>query len=240
MGLFKNTNLKQIRVCGSRYNVFDLQNLDKKYKKMHDLHRKVHRNVIEGIKHEPGCDLLEIACGTGWNVPFFEKAGFGYSGLDISETAVAVSLLKYPKLNFANMSVMEMSRFRDSAFKIVYNSAMLEHIGFYKEALLEMIRVAADRLYVVFFEGLSDEDKSDIKFTPWEESSIPKDDFVATFGEKNTEQDHIYEEQKGWYWNRYCKKEILTIVAESGHKAEIMGKSTHSFFTGESVLVVSK
>ncbi len=59
----------------SRYSFFDLLDLDKRYKRMHRAHYDVHSGIIKHLGKKCYKTVLEVACGTGWNIPLFQEAG---------------------------------------------------------------------------------------------------------------------------------------------------------------------
>lgn len=194
---------------------------------MYKLHERLHEGLIEEIGLSHRGSLLEIACGTGWNVNAFVRAGFDYYGWDISETALARAMNKYPSVRFFNLGVNEGFMFRDQAFDVVYNSSMLEHIGFWDRALLEMIRLAR-HVYVVFFEGLTDGEDNEITFFPYTEKELLNKDL---FGRKIVLQDHQLTDKKGYYWNRYSRRRVEEILR--GHTYEFLQRP---YIANETVL----
>lgn len=231
--------LRLFPVAGSPYTLHDLADMNARYGTMHDLHRSAHVGAIEEIGKGNFKSLLEVACGSGWNIPFFNKLGVEYYGLDLSETALAVSMMRYPEKKYFNLGVSDTRMIRDGSFEIVYNSSMLEHIGYYKEAIQEMVRLAEKEVWILFFEGLTDEPENRIDFhphTPAERSGASKD----IFGRKVVTQDQIYAKETGWYWNRYSKKKILEVFDGLGVSVEILDKSNRPYLPTESIVVVRK
>lgn len=212
------------------YSGYDLRRLDYLYWNMYREHEALHRGLIAEIA--PG-SLLEVACGTGWNTANF--AAFDYHGLDVSETALSLAMRKHPERKFINLGIADVSILRDQSFDVVYNSSMLEHIGYMETALLNMIRLARKHLYVMFFEGLDEE--SSRKFHPYTPTQISGEE-KDIFGRKVVLQDHIERPEKGWYWNRYSRAEVDDLMRKHGCRYEILDKSNRPFIWKQSVLHV--
>ena len=66
---------KLVPLFRTRFTPWNLRALDEAYFTMNDLHRSVHEHFISGLAGTKNATVLEIACGTGWNVPRFQKAG---------------------------------------------------------------------------------------------------------------------------------------------------------------------
>lgn len=235
----------------SDYSLHDLRDLDSRYQEMNRQHAKVHQGVIRELHARQHRNVLEVACGTGWNVQYFKDANLEYFGLDISETAVAVAALKYPEFRYFNLGICDAQLIRDNSFDAVYNSSMLEHIGNHAEAIQEMIRLARLEVYILFFEGLSDASEHQIEFHPFSEAEIAGANWRPSrtsssyveknvFGRKLVLQDHGAESRKGWYWNRYSKKRILELFDGSSHQVEVWDRSNRPYFDNQSVLVIRK
>ena len=224
---------------GAPYSHFDLLEVDHKYGKMHRLHAAAHSGLINEIAGEHFGSVLEVACGAGWNVPAFRTAGLAYTGMDISETAIAAAALKYPENRYLNIGLSDCAMIKSGSFDVVYNSSMLEHIGYFQEAVAEMLRLARRELWILFFEGLSDEPRNRIAFHPYSEEQIEGRE-KDIYGRKVILQDHIHEKRKGWYWNRYARAEMLDIFRGSRDKIEILDRTNRPFLNDESVLVVRK
>lgn len=143
---------------GMRYSPHDLEGLDSRYRVMHEMHVKAHTGLIQEMRERQFTTVLEVACGTGWNIPHFQNNGFEYYGLDISETAIAFAMMKYPEHRYFNLGICDSSMIGGDSFDIVYSSSMLEHIGYYEEAMREMIRLSKREVWILFFEGLSDDE----------------------------------------------------------------------------------
>lgn len=226
-----------ISVKGAKYSIHDLRALDEAYRKMHDGHASLHAGLIGEIQGKGFRSVLEVACGTGWNVPAFRAAALEYYGLDISETAIAALALKFPENRYFNLSICDCAMFGEGFFDLVYSSSMLEHIGYHQEAIKEMIRLAKREVYLIFFEGLIEGDQDRIQFHPYSDVELDgrqKD----LFGRKIVLQDHLNEKRKGWYWNRYSRNRLTEFL--NGYDFAVEDKNNRPFIDGETVIVIHK
>lgn len=230
---------KYISLCGARYTCFDLTDLDARYRRMHQNHFDKHAGLIREMQERKFTNILEVACGTGCNIQNFQDIGLEYTGLDISETAIAMAMIKYPANRYINLGICDCKMIRDESFDVVYSSSMLEHIGYYKEAIMEMVRLAKKEVWILFFEGLSSDDDHKVDFHPYTETEISGVD-KDIFGRKVVLQDHIHEKNKGWYWNRYSKKKIMELFEVTTFRVEIMDKTNRPFMGEETMLIIIK
>jgi ubiquinone/menaquinone biosynthesis C-methylase UbiE len=186
----------------------DLHELDRRYAVMYHHHAEMHRRAIAATGDD--CTtVLEVACGTGWNVPLFVQRGLRYCGLDISETAITGAMAKHPEHPYLNLSVHDLERLADGSFDVVYNSSMLEHIGNWEHAITQMLRIARRELVLCFFEGLTDTADNDIHFHPYTAAEI-RGDKLDLWGRKIV----LQHDPPGWYWNRYSLRQIERLLSE--------------------------
>jgi ubiquinone/menaquinone biosynthesis C-methylase UbiE len=230
---------KLVPLFRTRFTPWNLRTLDEAYFTMNDQHRRVHEHFIRSLSAFQDSTVLEIACGTGWNIPRFQEAGLKYFGLDISDTAIALAALKYPEQQYFNIAVGDCSVFRDEAFDVVYNSAMLEHIGYMEEAILEMVRLAKHQVIILFFEGLSDLPEHTIDFHRWDDKELSGEK-TNIFGRKLLLQNHRVHNNLGWYWNRYSRSKLEKFLNDSGLSFELCVSSNCSALENQTALVISK
>src|SRR5579864_5241066 len=88
-----------------RYSIDDLLVVENNYGKMFSMHRDVHQTIINDICADGISNVLEVACGPGFCVPFFRARGIDYTGMDISETAIAASAMKFSDIQLINTSI---------------------------------------------------------------------------------------------------------------------------------------
>jgi SAM-dependent methyltransferase len=210
--------------------------LDCAYKGMHALHASTHLGIVKEMaevrdKEKLKKQLLEIACGSGCNIGNFIESEFDYFGFDISEPAIQLAMLKHPRGRYLNLAGDDLSLLSDGCFDIVYCSSLLEHVEGHREYLTQMIRLARRHLYVMFYEGLPNEEtKREFHSEPHEAHPM----FGAKF------MDYII--KSGWYMNRYSGSDILTISQQSCIAgAEILDRTNRPYFSGiDSVLHIWK
>jgi SAM-dependent methyltransferase len=236
-------------VQGTPYTLHDLEDVDGRYARMYRDHEAVHRGAIQELAGRGYRSVLEVACGTGWNVPNFRAAGLAYTGLDISETAVALAAMKHPEGHYLNLGIRDARVLRGDSFDAVYSSSMLEHIGYPEEALAEMVRLARHEVRVLFFEGLSDLPDHQVEFHPHDENETgtwrpSRTDRArvekSVFGVKLLLQDHGPERRRGWYWNRYSRSRLLASIAGLPVRPTVLGSTDRPWIRSESVLVLAK
>lgn len=230
---------KYISVRGARHTIYDLRTLDKGYFGMQQAHVWAHKGLITELGSYGMNNVLEIACGSGWCIPFFLAEGLEYYGLDISETAISMAVLKYPENRFFNLGVSDLGILKPDSFDVVYNSSMLEHIGYYEEAIIEMARLARKHLFILFFQGLSSGPTHSIKFHPFRPDEIDGTTKNA-FGRKYVLQDHVHADQKGWYWNRYSEQLVRAFLDRLGYRYEIWDNTNRDYLRQESVVHIIK
>ncbi len=187
----------------------------------------------------PEPTVLEVACGTAWNAPLFIGEGFKYCGCDISETAVSLALRKFPDCAFLNLGVRDLGIVRDASFDVVYSSSMLEHIGFCELAISEMARIARRSVYIVFFEGLSDDDDDSLKFFPYSADHINGKE-KDLFGRKIVLQEHLRTNEKGYYWNRYSRRKMFALLNDHQYDYEVLDGAARKYMKCEHVLHIRK
>jgi len=205
---------------------------------MYAQHQSVHRGLILEIAdirnaERLSVDVLEVACGTGWNIANFVDAGFNYYGLDISETAIAKCIDKAPNEKFLNVSVDDLTRLKDGAFDIIYCASMLEHLKDHERALAELIRIARKHLFVTFYEGLNNGDDDKIEFHK---------DLSPTHRKFGVKWNQYQKLNGGYFMNRYSRRTASEISSRSGAKRiEFLDASNRAYIQGvETVLHVCR
>lgn len=98
----------------------------------------------------PGASILEVGCGSGYNVVFLRDTvceDISYTGIDTARAMIALAERSgYSRCAFAVMAAESLD-FASDAFNIVLNGASLMHTIHYERAITEASRVAHD--YVV-------------------------------------------------------------------------------------------
>jgi SAM-dependent methyltransferase len=201
-----------------RYSIDDLLVVENNYMKMFSMHRDLHQKIVNDICANGTSSVLEVACGPGCCIPLFRAQGIDYTGMDISETAIAATAMKFSDVQLINMPVERSEILMPQSFDAIYSSSMLEHIGRFEEAIFAMWRLARHRMDLMFFEGLSDNDEHTIKFFPYDLSEDPKT-WGGEFGMKVALQDHGTRDGRtgsepvhGYFYSRYARTPMLDLL----------------------------
>lgn len=200
----------------------ELSQLDCQYRRMFEINREAHAAAIAEIAGAGCRSVAEVACGSGFNCPAFTARGISYTGIDISETAIATACLKHTAGDFINLPVDRLDILRDRCFDAVYSSSMLEHIGFPQSALAAMWRLAGKLLCVLFYEGLvSNSDDDVIRFFPYEPNETARES-GGYYGAKVARQDHgAAANGPGYFMNRFSESSIRKIAARLDGSASV-------------------
>ena len=99
---------------------------------------------------EPGASVLEIGCASGYYyeaLEFLLKKRISYTGVDYSESMIAMASDYYPDTNFRVADGASLP-FTDQAFFLSISSCILLHVPNYEEHIAETVRVT-ERFVVV-------------------------------------------------------------------------------------------
>jgi ubiquinone/menaquinone biosynthesis C-methylase UbiE len=208
-----------------------LDELDRAYLGMFDSFKDEHPGVVSemaAIRDAEGLSnkVLEIACGTGWNIANFVNQKFDYYGLDISETAIAIAMRKFPVAKFFNLPAINLSLIAEGSFDMVYCASMLEHLSEYAQPIAEMMRIARRHLFVLFYEGLLPGAENKIEF---HEKTEP---YVSPFGVKFVDYQLA---NRGYYMNRYARDAI--VKAAGDQHLEFLDASNRSYIKGAATIL---
>ncbi len=198
----------------SKYRPYDLKTLDRRYNTMYEMHKDVHQCVFIEMA-ERGCtSVAEIACGTGFALDLAIANGLSYTGIDISETAISVACLKNDQGDFINLPVDRLDIIKDQSFDAVYNSSMLEHIGFPNHAIASMWRLAKNQMYLMFYEGLSDATENQLNFFA-HDPKITLREAGGFYGVKVVRQSHGDNfKSTGYFMNKFSQTAICSFLTE--------------------------
>ena len=220
----------------SEYCEDDAIELDHSYAGMFRLHEKCHRGLIAEVgklaRQEKRRTLLEVASGTGWNTAALRGSGFDYWALDISETALAVLLRRFPNVRVINCEIGETGFIADGAFDVVFCSSMLEHLADHAAALRQLVRLAGSDLYVVFYEGLSMEGPDRFQHFPFDNPQ-----WRRIFGRKFLE---YQDRHHGFFMKKFSQETVEQIVKSMDVEYEFLNATNRSYLTSETVLHVRK
>jgi ubiquinone/menaquinone biosynthesis C-methylase UbiE len=109
--------------------------------------------------------ILEVGCGGGYNSELVadRAPGLRYTGVDLSESMVAVSRRKYPQREFRAASALDLP-FPDGSFDIVLDGVALLHIPAWQRAIAEYARVASR---FVVLHGLTLSERPTVTFAKY-------------------------------------------------------------------------
>jgi ubiquinone/menaquinone biosynthesis C-methylase UbiE len=96
-----------------------------------------------------------------------EQAGLvssdSYTGGDVSQNMLAIARSRFPKARFVDLDIFAIA-YPARHWPTVISVHVLQHLPHYEQALLELMRVTAGKLYVVSWFDRGSEDK--ITFSP--------------------------------------------------------------------------
>lgn len=99
---------------------------------------------IYGFDRHAGQRVLDIGCGNGWPVEHFARGGARVTGVDLTETAVALTRRRLALAGLEATLVVgnaEALPFADGTFDYVSSSGVLHHTPDTERAMAEAVRV---------------------------------------------------------------------------------------------------
>ncbi|WP_144791246.1 demethylmenaquinone methyltransferase [Kocuria palustris] len=99
------------------------------------------RAVTAAVGAAPGEKVLDVAAGTGTSSEPFMEAGATVVAADLSEGMLRVGRERHPRIDFVQADATRLP-FADETFDAVTISFGLRNIAEFRQALLEMLRVA--------------------------------------------------------------------------------------------------
>jgi len=97
------------------------------------------RNAI-GMKIE-GVSLLDIGCGTGDEIAYFQTKGAHVFGIDIASTMIAAAKERHPTLHNLCVGTMQKMPFEDNTFDVVCSKYAMHYNKKLDPSFLEIARV---------------------------------------------------------------------------------------------------
>ena len=103
-----------------------------------------------------GGALLDFGCGSGRWVDDFERRGYRYSGVDVSNEMLRIARERWPDASF---SALQKGRipFPDRRFDVVCSIAVIHHNRYEEQECMaaELCRVTRDDGFLVLFESIA-------------------------------------------------------------------------------------
>jgi len=115
---------------------------------------RIRREVLAGIKVEPGGLIVDIGCGTGGSREFF-SAGINYLGIDISFSMLQRARAKFEsqaRSAFLVQADAEALPLRSLNADLILAMGLLQHVSSPELALREMARVAGRKSRLVLID----------------------------------------------------------------------------------------
>jgi SAM-dependent methyltransferase len=134
--------------------------------------------IDRGIEHpsrrkirellRPGESVLDVGCQTGVEYQGIAEHGppVRYTGVELSPVAVQMAQRYFPGATFRVGDIQQGLEFADKSFDTVLCRHLLEHLSDIDRAVPEMLRLARDRIIIVFFlapRDLHGPDKVDLQ-----------------------------------------------------------------------------
>src|SRR5262249_54960875 len=98
------------------------------------------RRFAEWCDRPRPIDLLDVGCGTGQSRRIYIEHCRSYTGVDLSEGAIALARRKFPESEWMVADATKLP-FPDASFDVVAFSSVLHHIPDYQPAVTEALRV---------------------------------------------------------------------------------------------------
>ena len=111
--------------------------------------------IAKMLEFKPRQRLLEIGCGTGHFLKWFENFELNLTGIDSSRKMIEFGSGFLNKNTKLEVQDAESLSFEDSSFDIVVFITSLEFINNPQDALKESLRVAKEKVFVSFLNKLS-------------------------------------------------------------------------------------
>jgi SAM-dependent methyltransferase len=135
----------QDRPCGAKFA--DAQPGSRRFYELVEAYRyekEWHIPIAADFAHTKDLDVLEIGCGLGTDGAQFAKAGAHYTGIDLTDAAVALARRRFELFNLpGNFKIADAEQldFPDNSFDLVYSHGVLHHTPDIPAAVSEVRRV---------------------------------------------------------------------------------------------------
>lgn len=107
------------------------------------------------VQPQPGQCLLEVGCGTGHQLEFFEDLGLDATGIDLSNPMLQIAAKKLGHGAKLFQGQANSLAFNDNSFDIVALINVLEFLTNPTEALKEAARVSQKKIYIAVLNKAS-------------------------------------------------------------------------------------
>lgn len=109
------------------------------------------RRFVERVAPAAPLELLDVGCGTGNSRRIYIDHCSGYTGMDLSPSAIALANRKFPESRWMVADATKMP-FPDARFDVVAFSSVLHHIPDFLPAMKEAFRVLRPGGHVFAFD----------------------------------------------------------------------------------------
>lgn len=116
----------------------------------HILKECYQRIIAKGIIN-PDSKILDAGCGTAQISMVLIKMGYSFTGIDISPAMLEIARSKLQKENKADFIIADVRamNFPDSYFDVTIVSKLFQHVGNWKSAVDEILRVSKNGGYFI-------------------------------------------------------------------------------------------
>lgn len=133
------------------------------------VHHPSRRYVREWLRSHPGLTLLDVPCGAGVEYDGIqqEDVPVTYIGMDASDRMLEVVRTRHPEGDFRKGDVTRIP-LPDRSVDVVLCRHILEHLGDYRPAVTEAVRVARRRVFIVLFRLPTHSERRQIGIDNWD------------------------------------------------------------------------
>ena len=181
--------------------------------------------------------VLDLGCGNGRYVPFFNEKKVDYLGVDNSEELIKIAQKKFPENVFEKQDAFNLS-FPDNYFDKIYSIAVLHHIPS-KELRIQFLKKVKR---VLKPNGL-------IVLTVWkfwrtkEISLIFKNIILKLIKKSKLDYKDVFEpwgKKTKRYYHCFSKKELINLVKQAGFEVKQAGLIKNSKGNRRNIYIIAK